>query len=218
MARDKKPAFGSVEPQQEEMTVVVLKFKGGSHSLQKGFDAVSEAIAALGASSQQNNRRVAIQRQPAQLALAQDAVVDADNGDVVEETRSEEMMQEAAALSGNGKPRKPLAPKQSFLTDFNLAPAGIPAWKDYASEKNPQTEAAKFLVASAWIQTHGGVDPFTGSHLFTCFRAMEWKTQIDMTQPLRRLKLTKSYYENPSHGKWRLTGIGLEAAEGITKA
>ena len=49
MARDKKPARGAAEPQQqEEMTVVVLKFKGGSHSLQKGFDAVSQAINALG--------------------------------------------------------------------------------------------------------------------------------------------------------------------------
>jgi hypothetical protein len=29
---------------------------------------------------------------------------------------------------------------------------------------------------------------------------------------MRRLKLEKSYFENPSSGKWRLTGIGLEAA------
>jgi hypothetical protein len=46
MARDNKT--GAPEPQQEEMTVVVLKFKGGSHSLQKGFDGVSQAINALG--------------------------------------------------------------------------------------------------------------------------------------------------------------------------
>lgn len=42
---------------------------------------------------------------------------------------------------------------------------------------------------------------------------MEWKTQSDMTQPMRLLKSKKSYFENPSSGKWRLTGIGLEAAE-----
>ena len=31
------------------------------------------------------------------------------------------------------------------------------------------------------VTSHGGADPFTGRHLFTAFRAMEWKTQADMT-------------------------------------
>jgi hypothetical protein len=214
MARDKKPASVSAEPQQEEMTVVVLKFRGGSHSLQKGFDAVSQAIAALGA-PEHNTYRAAIQRKPAQLPSAQDAVIDADLDDVAEETESEEMLQETAGLPSNGKPKKPLAPKHTFLSDFNLAPTGVPTWKDHAAQRNPQNETEKFLVASAWIQTDGGVDPFEGGHLFTCFRAMGWNTQVDMIQPLRQLKSKKSYYENPIRGKWKLTGIGLEAAKAV---
>ncbi len=103
------------------------------------------------------------------------------------------------------------------MGDFDLSPDGVPSLKDYCTEKDPQTEQDKFLVASAWIQTHGGANPFTGRHLFTCFRAMEWKTQVDMTQPLRQLKSKKSYYENPAHGEWRLTKIGLDAAENIKK-
>lgn len=46
---------------------------------------------------------------------------------------------------------------------------------------------------------------------------MDWKTQVDMTQPVRALKSKKSYYDNPSSGKWKLTGIGLTAAETIDK-
>ena len=111
------------------------------------------------------------------------------------------------------KPRKSYT--YTFMSDFNLAPEGVPTLKDYCASKNVQSDNDKFLVASAWIQTHGGADPFTGRHLFTAFRAMEWKTQADMTQPLRRLKSEKSYFENPSSGKWRLTAIGLEAAERI---
>jgi hypothetical protein len=103
------------------------------------------------------------------------------------------------------------------MNEFNLSPPGVPAWKDYAAQKNPQTENDKFLAASAWTQTHGGVDPFTGRHLFTCFRAMEWPTQVDMTQPMRSMKSKKSYYENPSSGKWKLTTIGLETADKIGK-
>ena len=103
------------------------------------------------------------------------------------------------------------------MNDFNLTPDGVPSLTEYCTQKNPQTDYDKFLVASAWIQTHGGVDPFTGGHLFTAFRAMEWKTQVDMTQPLRIMKSKKSYYENPSFGKWKLTAIGLTAAENVGK-
>lgn len=153
-----------------------------------------------------------------QLPPAQGAVINAQHKDVAEETDAEEIAPETAVQSDNGKPKKPPAPKQNFLSDFSLAPARETSWKDYAAEKSPQTENDKFIIASAWIQTLGGVDPFTGSHLFTCFRAMEWKTQVDMIQPLRQLKSKKSYYENPSRGKWKLTGIGLEAANAIVKA
>jgi hypothetical protein len=38
-----------------------------------------------------------------------------------------------------------------------------------------------------------------------------------MTQPMRAMKASKSWYDNPSQGKWKLTGIGLKAAEAIVK-
>jgi hypothetical protein len=103
------------------------------------------------------------------------------------------------------------------MSDFNLSPTGVPSLKEYCAGKNVQSDTDKFLVAAAWTQTHGGADPFTGRHLFTAFRAVEWKTQADMTQPMRRLKSDKSYFENPSSGKWRLTVPGLEAADKVGK-
>ncbi|HEY6343692.1 MAG TPA: hypothetical protein VIY49_19535 [Bryobacteraceae bacterium] len=216
MAREKKSISGSSELQhQEEMTVVVFRFKGGAESMQKGFDAVNSAIAAL-SPSHASHQRTIVQPTPAQIAPppTNGKIIDAE----VEETPEETTLVGEAEPAANAKPKKSLAPKQSFLSDFSLTPAGVPAWKEFAVQKNPQTEVDKLLVASLWTQIHGGFDPFTGSHLFTCFRAMEWKTQIDMVQPLRRLKLDKSYYENPSHGKWKLTaGIGIPAAEAVGK-
>ncbi len=217
MAREKKPLLPAYQaPEQEEMTVVVVKFKGGPESMQKGFDAVNNAILALGP-GQHNNQRVIVQRTPvAQLpSAAQNGhVLDAEIAEPDEETTEPEQAVPApAAPAATPKPRK----AYTFMSDFNLSPAGIPSWKEYAAQKNPQTENDKFLVAAAWVQTHGGTDPFTGRHLFTVFRAMEWPTQADMTQPMRTLKSKKSYFENPASGKWKLTGIGLEAAEKIGK-
>jgi len=220
MVRDKKIFVGSNDgPQQEEMTVVVFKFKGGAESMQKGFEAVNNAIAALGP-SHAGHQRTIVQRPPTQAALPSGAsgkVIDAEVEEPVDETMQPDEEGTAPEPANDDKPKKPLAPKQNFLSDFNLAPVGVPAWKEFAAEKDPQIENNKFLVASLWIQTHGAVDPFTGNHLFTCFRAMEWKTQVDMTQPLRQMKSSKSYYDNPSRGKWKLTGIGVEAANAVVK-
>jgi hypothetical protein len=217
MARKKRAAHDPDETaaKQEEMTVIVLKFKGGSQSLQKGFDAVSQAIAAL-APGPSNNHSV-VQRQPQQLPSAEGKVIEAESQNQPDDAPADDPVQELF-VSGNGKAKKPAsAPRYTFNNDFDLSPDGVPSLKDYCTEKDPQSEQDRFLVASAWIQTHGGTDPFTGQHLFTCFRAMGWQTQVDMIQPLRLLKSRKSFYENPTRGEWKLTGIGLKAAENIKK-
>lgn len=213
MARDKRAVRGTDEPQaqQEEMTVILLKFKGDSQSLQKGFDVVAQAISALGSPRHHS----VVQRQPQQLPAADGNVIDAEARRPAEEPAADDSGEETPGF-GSGKAKKSAsAPKYKFIGDFNLSPDGALSLKDYCAEKDPQTEQDKFLVASAWIQTCGGIDPFTGSHLFTCFRAMKWKTQADMIQPLRNLKSLKSHYENPTRGGWRVTSIGLQAAENI---
>jgi hypothetical protein len=101
------------------------------------------------------------------------------------------------------------------MNDLNLSPDGKTGWKAHAAAKNPDGFNERLLVASAWLQTEGGREYYAGGELFTCFRAMEWTTQADMTNTMRKLKSTKSYYDNPEYGKWRLTQVGLDAAAAI---
>lgn len=217
MAREKRSVTPIYEsPAQEELTVVVVKFKGGPESMQKGFDAVNNAIASLSPTHPVNQQRVSMSRTQNHLPPA------SSQSDLVLNDEIEDSQDEALEAPENGsslgamaapKPRKPY----TFMSEFNLTPDGVPSLKQYCGDKQVKTNNDKFLVASAWIQTYGGADPFTGRHLFTAFRALDWKTQADMTQPMRVLKFEKSYFENPSSGKWRLTAIGLEAAESIGK-
>jgi hypothetical protein len=69
---------------------------------------------------------------------------------------------------------------------------------------------------------HGGADPFTPNHVYTCFQAMGsasgWKTQTDVMQPIRLMKSKKNLFANPERGTWRLTQPGLDAAEAVGKA
>lgn len=88
MARDKRAARGPDEPQpQEEMTVIVMKFKGGSHSLQKGFDAVSKALSALGSGSSNNDS--VIRGQP-QLPSAEGKVIDDEAQHLAEKSAADD--------------------------------------------------------------------------------------------------------------------------------
>ena len=75
--------------------------------------------------------------------------------------------------AGRRTPRKP-----QFLSDFKMSPDGQKPWKEYASEKNPQTVEDKYLVAAGWLTLHGGAESFRIDHLFTCFRGMEWDGRI----------------------------------------
>lgn len=107
MARDKKAARGRDEPQvQEEMTVIVMRFTGSSQSLQKGFDAVSQALSALGPGSS-----VVVQRQPPQLQPGDGVAIDAEAQHPAEESTDGDGT-EAGSGSGKVKLRKP-RPRQS---------------------------------------------------------------------------------------------------------
>ena len=44
MPRDNRKEAPKLNDQQEEMTVVIFRFKGGGETLRKGFDTVSQAI------------------------------------------------------------------------------------------------------------------------------------------------------------------------------
>jgi hypothetical protein len=212
MARERRPVPPAYEPApQEEMTVVVVKVKGGPDSMQKGFDVVNNAIASLGPAQPAHHRTPAqIPATPLQNGRVIDTEIEEPEGEV------QDPVPETPATAAPAEPSKPRK-SYTFMSDFNLSPSGVPSLKDYCAGKNPQSDNDKFLIAAAWIQTHGGTEQFTGRHLFTAFRAMQWKTQTDMTKPMRRLKSKKSYFENPSSGNWKLTGIGLEAAEEIGK-
>ena len=57
------------------------------------------------------------------------------------------------------------------------------------------------------------VSVYRVADVFTCFRALNWKPRSDVMQPVREMKSKKSFFDTTAYGKWRLTGIGLEAAE-----
>src|SRR5262249_25167737 len=97
--------------------------------------------------------------------------------------------------------------------DSNLA---VTPFKAFAAERNPQSVDEKYLVACLWLQETAGVPSYGASQIFTCFRAVGWSILADFTQPMRNLKLRKSYVaDTDSRTEWKLNDHGLDEARKI---
>lgn len=213
MAPSRKNARVPDPVQEEEMSVVVLKFRGSGETLRRGMDTVAQAIAALGGPVHVITRGGNGTRQPqipAPPSTLEGETV--ENGGGVEEQVAEI---EAAAPAPKAPKKAAASPKYSFLADFDLAPAGKISLRDFVAGKNPATENDRYLLVSLWLQTEGGTDPFTGNHLFTCLRALDWKYRLDVNAPVREMKSKKSWFDSPAYGKWRLTQPGITAANAV---
>jgi hypothetical protein len=145
MARESKTKTPRLE-EHEEMTVVILRFKGGGETLRKGFATVSDALAALGPPM--------THRKPLRSdeAAENHSPLVIDPPDVEDDAAEDD---EAGGEQGRqGSPREYSTPE--FLADFPLSPPGVTPWKEYAATKNPQNLNDKYLVAALWLTELGG--------------------------------------------------------------
>jgi hypothetical protein len=207
MARGNKQQ--PVVDEQEEMTVIVLQFKGSGDSLSRGFDAVAHALAAIRPTATPAAAR-GLAARPKQLAVEHP-------GDDVESDPEEDEQEPVsdvvprAAKRTNDVPRKRSSPKFDSTLDLDKG-QGL---KAYCNARNPNNDNERYLVAAAWLTEEGGRPKFKATDVFTCFRGMSWSEQKDFTQPLRQMKSKKSYFESLGKGDWELTGLGLKAAKAI---
>jgi hypothetical protein len=200
------------EDRQEEMTVVVLKLKGGGDTLRKGFDALSSAFALLGPGAVLTKRVPIGPSKQLNGSLAEQA------SDEEEPVLDEEPVAiDAAPASFSAPARTPAQRKPKFLTEFDLN-AGATSWKDFAGSRAPKNDNEKYLLAALWITEEAKLPDFSVSHVFTCFRAMKWSEQVDFSQPMRQMKHRDSYFSHPTPRTWKLTQPGLDAARGVKEA
>jgi hypothetical protein len=88
------------------------------------------------------------------------------------------------------------------------------SFKDYATRKDPRTDNQKYLVVSRWLHEFKNIDSVTIHHIYTCFQAMKWTSQKEVSQPFRTMMKKDSYYRKNGKG-WKLTHVGCDAADAI---
>jgi hypothetical protein len=215
MARTAKVSASSVGQESlEEMTVVILRLKGGGDTLKKGFDALTSAFSTLGPPPQiirHANGALPKQLGGPKLPPPEERIDEhADEPNDLEIGAVSTPTHTPARTAA--QPRKP-----KFLTDFNLD-LGDVNWKDFATARAPKSDNEKYLLAALWITEKAKVPEFSVNHVFTCFRGMKWKEQVDFSQPIRYMKSKNSFFSHPSPKTWKLTQPGLHAARAVKVA
>jgi hypothetical protein len=102
--------------------------------------------------------------------------------------------------------RKPAPTPDVVLIDMNAAVSLVA----FAQGKDARSQHKKYLIAAAWLKEHRGVSGVTADHIYTCFRSMEWPTNIpDFWQPLRDLKARKFFIKN-ERNEYEINHLGLD--------
>lgn len=171
-----------------EITFTMVKFgmKGGDATLQKGLDTIKAAFAAAGfvpAAEPKLLRQNGTKQLLPALSNGSETedIVDAD---VVDAEQAEE---EAVAPSPKRPRTKPKVKNYAAVPDpgFNSV---SPSFKEFATAKNPTSDAKKLLVIAYWFK-HNLKQPNVSNEVFyTAFREMKWPVPTDIAQNVRELR------------------------------
>jgi hypothetical protein len=211
MARSKDNVYKDTKG---KVTFVMFQVEGDDETLQQGFSAMEQAFQRLGAPSRVLAATPASPSLLSRPAAATDQAIDSDGGEAELTVELPEELSESEPGADNHKakaPRRYTQPK--FLTDLKLTSDQL-SFKDYVAQKSPQTDNHRYLVASRWLQQYASIDVVTIDHIYTCFQAMKWQSQKDVSQPLRLMAKNDSYYQKNGKG-WTLTHVGADAADSI---
>jgi hypothetical protein len=110
---------------------------------------------------------------------------------------------EARRARGSRKPAK--APK---VIDIDMN-SDVPL-ATFAKGKDAGSHLKRYMIAAAWLKEHRGIDAVNADHIYTCYKSMEWPTNVpDFAQPLRQLKFD-NYFDQPVKGMYAINHIGLD--------
>jgi hypothetical protein len=118
--------------------------------------------------------------------------------------------------SSNESPRAPRKFRSPEVLELDLATE--PPFAQFAAEKNPSSHQMRYLTVAAWFKVHRGVEAITADHVYTCYRAVKWPTDVpDFAQPLRDLK-GRQLLHLKEKGHYAINHLGLQEVENLAKS
>jgi hypothetical protein len=203
-----------------EITFTIVKFglKGSDATLQKGVDTLKAALIQAGIVPVQDSRQLRAAA-PRQLTNGHEQV-EADAA-AVDETEVNDDVTEAppAPVPRPSAPRaKPKVKNYTAIADpgFNTT---SPTLMEVATQKNPNSDAKKFVVIAYWFKHHLKQPNVSNEAFYTAFRTIGWTLPTDIAATVRELRaardqrLTKGTEPNTS----MIAHLGEKAFDQMSK-
>jgi len=131
------------------------------------------------------------------------------------DVRIEEVEQEAEIADSSPAPARTRGPRKAAPTPkvIEIDVKSEVSLAAFAEKAKPKNHSQRYLVIAAWLHKHRGIEAITADHIYTCYRSLEWPTNIpDFAQPLRALK-HKQLFTSPETGNYAINHIGLSRVE-----
>lgn len=130
---------------------------------------------------------------------------------IMDEQAISEDMERPVPKAARSKPRKHPSVEVVEI-DLNSAPS----FADFIADKDIDSDVDRFLTVAAWFRECRQISEITANHVYTCYRAARWPSNIkDFAQPLRNLKFQK-FMTSPSRGLFAINHIGLARVTGLS--
>lgn len=197
-------------PGKIKFRVIEFEMDGSDTSLQESLKSLTAALRGhvVGGATQP---RVRLER-PANAGEDSDTEGDAEDVDATEVVDEEATGVPPRPSKRAAAPKK--LPQVKFLSDLRTDQVS-PTLREFATEKKPDSEIAKYLVIAYWFKHFGGLEEVTLDHFFTAYKHIGWQTPKDPTGPIRdaRHKRRTQLEGGKAPGTVKLTYVGERAVE-----
>jgi hypothetical protein len=184
-----------------KIRVLVFELEGSNDTIQEGLRALSATL----------GRTVVAPRVVSSAKSNANNVMSAPIIEAEEVIDDEESIEEVSQSSRS--PRKKRVARTPDVLELDLK-SGSVSFEDFAIEKAPKSDAEKYLLIAYWLKENLEITQIGIGHIYTCLRAMKWKVQADIGQPLRSAKKVGTF-RSVGHGEYEITHIGIGAVEKI---
>lgn len=113
------------------------------------------------------------------------------------------------ASKSGGKKKSSL----SIEKDLNLKPRGKKSFNDFVAEKQPNANHEKCTVAVYYLRHELSLEAVGASHVFTCFKHMQWRVPANLPNTLAWTASNKGLLDTRKMDDIKVTTIGENLVE-----
>lgn len=197
-----KAPSGNEDRAKVKLRIIEFELEGGNASVES---SIRQIVHSLGAKANGAGPRALPGKATQEIAAADGT--DAEEIHEAEFTDADDAAPEApASKTGNKRPSsKPRMP--SYLHEMDVTGNSV-TFKEFATQKHPQKDTQRHLVAAFWLKEHGNSPTINIDKVYSCYRTAGWPTSQPDWDMNFRSQMKNDRFRRVTQGEYAITPIG----------